>query len=122
MLFVKKVGDIIMTFGERLRKLRTEKGITQAQLGNIIGVSDRVVGYYESDDRFPKDDVILKKMADYFNISLDELLNRDTINEPIQIAASTKDGLDLSNMSEKDRQVIIDMYNLLKSKNKDKSE
>lgn len=116
MLFVKKVGDIIMTFGERLRKLRTEKGITQAQLGNIIGVSDRVVGYYESDDRFPKDDVILKKMADYFNISLDELLNRDTINEPIQIAASTKDGLDLSNMSEKDRQVIIDMYNALKNR------
>lgn len=116
MLFVKKVGDIIMTFGERLRKLRTEKGITQAQLGNIIGVSDRVVGYYESDDRFPKDDVILKKMADYFNISLDELLNRDTINEPIQIAASMKDKADLSEMSDKDKAYILDLIERLKGK------
>lgn len=107
-----------MTFGEKLRKLRTEKGITQAQLGEIVGVSDRVIGYYESDDRFPKDDTILKKMADYFNISLDEMLGRSTINEPIKIAASTKNGLDLSSMSEKDRQVIIDMYNALKNRGK----
>jgi len=110
-----------MTFGERLRKLRTEKGITQLQLGQKIGVSDRVIGYYESDDRFPKDDETLKRLADFFDVSLDELLGR-TINEPIPIAASMKDGLDISDMGENDRKVIMDLYNLLKSKNKGKSD
>lgn len=109
-----------MTFGERLRKLRNDKGITQAQLGNIIGVSDRVVGYYESDDRFPKDDIILKKMADYFNISLDYLLGKtdikQTINEPIEIAASMKDKADLSEMSDKDKAYILDLIERLKGK------
>lgn len=109
-----------MTFGERLRKLRNDKGITQAQLGNIIGVSDRVVGYYESDDRFPKDDIILKKMADYFNISLDYLLGKtdikQTINEPIEIAASMKDKADLSEMSDKDKAYILDLIERLKRK------
>ncbi len=65
-----------MTFGERLKKLRTEKGITQEKLGNIIGVSDRVIGYYEADNRFPKDEILLNKIADYFEVSLDYLLGR----------------------------------------------
>lgn len=65
-----------MTFGERLRKLRTDKGITQEKLGNIIGVSDRVIGYYEADNRFPKDEILLNKIADYFDVSLDYLLGR----------------------------------------------
>lgn len=65
-----------MTFGERLKKLRLEKGITQEKLGNIIGVSDRVIGYYEADNRFPKDDTLLNKIADYFDVSLDYLLGR----------------------------------------------
>lgn len=104
-----------MTFGERLRKLRTEKGITQLQLGQKIGVSDRVIGYYESDDRFPKDDEILKRLADYFNVSLDDLLGR-TINEPIEIAASMKDKADLSEMSDKDKAYILDLIERLKGK------
>ena len=65
-----------MTFGEKLKKLRIEKGITQEKLGQIIGVSDRVIGYYEADNRFPKDDILLTKIADYFNVSLDYLLGR----------------------------------------------
>jgi transcriptional regulator with XRE-family HTH domain len=35
------------TLGERIKKRRLEKGLTQAQLGEKIGVSQRVVAYYE---------------------------------------------------------------------------
>ena len=37
----------------RIKELRTEKGITQADLAKILKISDRAVGYYENGDREP---------------------------------------------------------------------
>lgn len=75
-------------FGSRLRKLRKDKELTQKELGEIIGVSGRVVGYYESDDRFPDGDT-LAKIANYFKVTIDYLLGRTDIRtpEPETIAA-----------------------------------
>lgn len=67
-----------MLFGDRLKMLREDKDITQKQLGQIVGVSDRVIGYYESNNRFPKDENTLKSLADYFGVSLDYLLGRNS--------------------------------------------
>ena len=50
-----------MNFGQKLRTLREEKSLTQKELGNILDISDRVIGYYESGDRFPKDESKLKQ-------------------------------------------------------------
>jgi transcriptional regulator with XRE-family HTH domain len=66
-----------MLFGDRLRKLREEKGMTQAELGKLIGVSDRVLGYYESNDRFPKNPEVLRKLSEVLNVSLDYLIGND---------------------------------------------
>ncbi len=70
-----------MTFGERLRTLRTEAGLSQEDLGQAIGVSARVVGYYETDDRFPKNQQILVDIAKTFQISLDYLLDNPVRHE-----------------------------------------
>ena len=70
-----------MTFGERLRTLRTEAGLSQDELGHAIGVSARVVGYYETDDRFPKNQDILVAIAKTFQISLDFLLDNPVRHE-----------------------------------------
>lgn len=82
-----------MEFGDRLKELREEKGITQKDLGKVINISDRVIGYYESNDRFPKDEKILKMLADYFNVSVDYLVGRtnprNLQNELIAEAKST---------------------------------
>ena len=66
-----------MAFGDRLKSLRLEKGLSQRELGDLIGISDRVVGYYEANDRFPKDEILLKNIADFFNVSMDDLLDMD---------------------------------------------
>ena len=63
-----------MTFGARLRELREERNITQKTLGGIIGVSPRMVSFYESGAHFPRDESILLKLADYFGVSTDYLL------------------------------------------------
>ncbi|WP_039652405.1 helix-turn-helix domain-containing protein [Clostridium tyrobutyricum] len=88
-----------MLFGDRLRYLREEKGVTQKELGNFINVSDRVVGYYESNDRFPKDEKTLKKIADYFNVSIDYLLGR-TDNKTNQNSDIDKDDFEFKTPQE----------------------
>jgi transcriptional regulator with XRE-family HTH domain len=72
-----------MVFGDRLRRLREDKGITQKDLGKVINTSDRVIGYYESNDRFPKDEKILTTLADYFGVSVDYLVGQTGIKSPI---------------------------------------
>jgi len=70
-------------FGEKLKELRDEKDLTQKQVADFIGVSERVYGYYEK-DRFPKDEIVLKKLASFFNVSLDWLLGNSDIKEPAE--------------------------------------
>ena len=63
-----------MQFGDRLKILRDEKSITQKELGKILNVSDRVIGYYETNNRFPNDETVLRNISEYFNVSVDWLL------------------------------------------------
>jgi transcriptional regulator with XRE-family HTH domain len=66
-----------MLFGNRLRKLREDKGLTQAELGKLIGVSGRVVGYYEVNVRFPKKPETLQNISTVFDVSIDYLVGTD---------------------------------------------
>lgn len=61
-------------FGERLRRLRKNKDITQGQLAEVIGVVPSAVGKYERlEQSYPSVDALIK-IADYFNVSIDYLL------------------------------------------------
>lgn len=62
-----------MDFGNRLKALRTSAGLTQAQLGNQVGVTKSVISYYELQERSPSPDVLIK-LAQIFHVSTDELL------------------------------------------------
>lgn len=63
--------------GDILKKLRKEKGITQEELGKILGVTTSMVGMYETNARKPSYEVLLK-MADYFGVSTDYLLGKSS--------------------------------------------
>jgi transcriptional regulator with XRE-family HTH domain len=68
-----------MIFAKRLKDLRDEKNLSQTQLGREIGISGRGIGYYETGDRFPKDEELLKKFADFFGVSMDYLMGMSSI-------------------------------------------
>ena len=72
-----------MTFGERLRMLRREAGLSQEELGKRAHVSARVIGYYEADDRFPRDPQTLIDLAKAFQVSLDYLLDNPVRQESV---------------------------------------
>lgn len=62
--------------GVRLKELRTNKGITQEELGKIIGVTTSMIGMYEISKRKPSIGM-LTGIADYFNVTTDYLIGRD---------------------------------------------
>lgn len=66
------------TFGERLKKLRTEKKITQQELATILNINKSSISRYEKDQQIPEIK-LLETIADYFDISLDYLLGRSDI-------------------------------------------
>lgn len=61
-------------FGERLRRLRKERDITQGQLAEVIGVVPSAVGKYERIPQSYPSVEALMKIADYFDVSVDYLL------------------------------------------------
>ena len=61
---------------ERLKQLRTEhKGLRQVDLAQSLGISASAYSSYEQGVREP-DDATKRRLADYFSVSLDYLLDR----------------------------------------------
>lgn len=56
-----------------IRALRKEAGLTMKQLGAIMGVSESTISLYETGKNEP-DISMLKRMAEYFGVSIDTLL------------------------------------------------
>ncbi len=59
--------------GTRIAEHRRQKGITQEELANHLGVSKPAVSKWESGQSYP-DILLLPELAAYFNISVDELI------------------------------------------------
>ena len=59
-----------LAFADRITKLRVNKGLSQQQLAQQLGVKRSVVSYYESGDRLPSLDVLME-MNRVFNVSTD---------------------------------------------------
>lgn len=64
--------------GNRLRELRQSKGLTQSELGEILGVTKASVCCYEKETRTPPIETIIDMMALY-NVSSDYLIGADNI-------------------------------------------
>lgn len=72
-----------MEFGERLKQIRETKGITQQTLANQLFVTRQTVSRWECGARFP-DLLTAKKISEYLEISLDELLSPDETTKCIE--------------------------------------
>ena len=75
----------------RIYELRTQKGLSQKELGAILGVSNKAVSKWETGTAIPKTETLIK-LAEVFEISTEELLNMalplqnpQPINESIMI-------------------------------------
>ena len=64
----------------RLKELRTEKGATQKEVAEVICCSPLVYSRYERGEREPDIDTLCR-LANYFEVSLDYLVERERIKQ-----------------------------------------
>ena len=91
-------------FSEKLKALRIGKKMSQKALAEKLGVSKSVVSFYESGERLPSYDVLIK-ISRIFNVTTDYLL--DVERERM---------VDVSELSENDISVVNSVIMALKSK------
>ena len=65
------------TFGSMIAELRREKGMTQVELAEKMGVTDKAVSKWERNLSFPDVNTI-PKLAEIFNVTVDELMQVKT--------------------------------------------
>lgn len=81
--------DVNKYIGEKIRFLRQSKNINQEELAEYLGVTTQAVSRYELGDRKTDNDVLFK-LADYFNVSINDFfppLNYDNV-KPIDLSDS----------------------------------
>ncbi len=67
----------------RLKELRNERGLSQEQLGDILGRSQTSIYSYEKGNYEPDVDMLITA-ARYFNVSVDYLVGNTDIRTPLE--------------------------------------
>lgn len=87
-----------------LKQIRIENHLTQKQLAERLGLAKSVISYYESGERLPSLDVLIR-FSKTFHVSVDVLLGIERNRT-----------LDVSDLSESDIQVLNIVANALRDK------
>lgn len=75
-----------MSIGQNLKKLRKERKLSQKELAEIAGITERTIYNYEKEKQVPKPRVI-NKLAVALNVTTDSLVNGTPVNAPITNSA-----------------------------------
>ena len=95
----------MVDFGNKLKELRTQAGLTQKELAEKIQVTKSVISYYELQERNPSPEILIK-LSRIFHVTTDYLLGLD--------AAQT---LDISGLDDEDVQLLQHTISVLRNKN-----
>lgn len=68
-----------MKIGSRIKSMRELTGMQQQELCSILDIEQSTLANYESGRRIPNDEIKIK-IANYFNVTLDYLFDRDTLS------------------------------------------
>ena len=92
-------------FGDKLKELRLQNGMTQKDLADRIGVTKSVVSFYELRERTPSPEVLVK-LATIFHVSSDYLLGIEK-----------RRSMDISGLDSDDEKAVRAIVELLRKKN-----
>lgn len=95
----------MVNFGDKLRTLRTEAGMTQTELARRLNITKSVVSYYELQERTPSPDVLIK-LAGIFHVTTDYLLGIEHTKM-----------IDVSDLTDEDMRFLLVTIETLRKKN-----
>lgn len=104
-----------MTLGDKILKLRKQKGWSQDKLGDKIGVYGRRVSLYENNKSTPSAET-LQKIADVFGVSLDYLLSdspKNLSSIPLKDPSLLPYIEELDQLDEEDKKTVKSMIDAL---------
>lgn len=106
--------------GDRVRQLRTTQGVTQKELGRLVGLSRRMIAYYETQGGSPSAELLVK-LANALEVSTDVLVGRQ--RTPRRAAESKPDDVRLWRRLKRvrelpvhDRKTVLKMIDALADK------
>jgi transcriptional regulator with XRE-family HTH domain len=76
----KTKNEALVNFGSRLAELRKAAGYTQVELAEELGISRRIIAYYEAEADYPPSH-LLPEIAKALKITTDELLGHVPIKK-----------------------------------------
>lgn len=106
-----------MKIGDRMKKLREEKGLMQQDVCNALDIEQSTLANYENNRRVPKTDILIE-IANYYGVSLDYLVGRvddrfdsskrrpKDLNKFLQQSEIIFDG-DTYNLTDEDRDLVM---------------
>lgn len=92
----------MVDFGNRLKTLRIENSLTQAELAARLNITKSVISAYETGARLPSYDVLIG-LAKIFHVTTDFLLGLEKKNE-----------LDLSGLSFEEKEALFQLVQAMK--------
>lgn len=113
-----------MKFGELLARLRKERGILQKELATYLEVTVATISNYEKGIHSPDYETLIK-LADFFDVSTDYLLQRtdykasiSTLNQELIIDYKVSDLLNaVLQLDQSSMAALVDYYELLVLRN-----
>ncbi len=114
-----KKDTATIDFGKKMAELRKSRGFTQQKLGDLVGVSKRVIAYYEGETKYPPAHLIIP-LAKALNLTTDELLGAKKFKEELNpnLAKVWRKLKIIESFSEKEKKAVLQYVDIIAEKNK----
>ena len=107
-----------MTFGEKMKKIRNERGLSQQELGKILGIKQQTVAQYEKVPYTPKYDTV-RKIAEALDCPINSLVEDETTFQHTDVADSLIYGGIISRVSDNMAKLTFEAMNKVEEYSKD---
>lgn len=112
---------VIHLFGDRLKELRKKRNLTQEEISEICQVAKQTISNWENNITQPPFDIV-KKLAQYFGVTIDYLLNftQDDADNVEKLKTALKEAgmwdYSINDMSKEDFVKAMQIVAMLKEK------
>ena len=105
------------SFGERLQAIRKARGLTQVQLAEAAGTTQRAISYYETEAGYPPSPAVID-LAMALKITTDELLGvkppkAERVNDDSEARRQWKRFQMISTLTERDQKAVVRLIHSL---------